>query len=754
MRVASQNDDGLSLFREMLKRANVNDKLARAIVDAGSAIKLGKEAPACDWDSVWDSFQNKGEVASEQVEQIKNFTVAVGSVQRELKKKVKNEEASKAEIRKLGEIDLYLLRIERLRESYKEVSTRTALQAVAGASFSPLATVAAYLAWNPANKNHTQELISQINGLDQNASPLQVEGNHVKPVPQEKLWQAKIHLLEEATALARTGKPVEIDVQYFEMTSSSFVGKLAEAAQAGCPVRINIDPSRPVSPSASEMSVDDGPRKLRALLQMASLPQTDVAVSVFPVASKLGSLTELMHRKLLRVGETVLLGGMNANEGSGENYDTGYVIEGPAASRLVEGFRADIQASQGATMQDVYGSNLVLNFFDKNVSLTPHGLATTFDALSGPSPAGTRISSSPKIEELRSGAESLGLKLGDLIAVPEEDLEKSLKRGSRQPVELTEAGKDLLGKLIVKVFERTLQPSNIEKLAEIQAPQGKEAGEVKMALGSAGVEREALVLQAISIAEKFLFAPTFVITKAVARALVARRDELAAQGKELDVRVVADAGMYGYGGTPNEEGVFALEDAGIPVRWSMLTRAEGDHDRKIHAKQILTEKMELIGSTNLSNKGIRDNWELSGLVYFDGAEEAREESKERFLKLWDHEAAALDSRTAAARLVEAQEGAPEKGSPEYEVAVEQMRRKAMQSFLGLISSYEVQSAKFIQTQMENPRIRERAQALQAEGMAYGYARLQACQEILGEKEFYAGLEALPSRVKLAELAPQ
>ena len=32
-------------------------------------------------------------------------------------------------------------------------------------------------------------------------------------------------------------------------------------------------------------------------------------------------------------------------------------------------------------------------------------------------------------------------------------------------------------------------------------------------------------------------------------------DEMRKEGKELDIKVVVDPGMYGYGGTPSEQGV-------------------------------------------------------------------------------------------------------------------------------------------------------------------------------------------------------
>jgi hypothetical protein len=46
-----------------------------------------------------------------------------------------------------------------------------------------------------------------------------------------------------------------------------------------------------------------------------------------------------MHRKFLRVGEKVLIGGMNCDKGSGENADYAMTVEGPTAKELTARFQ-------------------------------------------------------------------------------------------------------------------------------------------------------------------------------------------------------------------------------------------------------------------------------------------------------------------------------------------------------------------------------------------------------------------------------
>jgi hypothetical protein len=62
-----------------------------------------------------------------------------------------------------------------------------------------------------------------------------------------------------------------------------------------------------------------------------------------------------MHRKLLRVGDKVVLGGMNANSSSGENIDYAKEIEGPAARRLTEIYKRDVSNSVGKNIEEIYG---------------------------------------------------------------------------------------------------------------------------------------------------------------------------------------------------------------------------------------------------------------------------------------------------------------------------------------------------------------------------------------------------------------
>jgi phosphatidylserine/phosphatidylglycerophosphate/cardiolipin synthase-like enzyme len=115
------------------------------------------------------------------------------------------------------------------------------------------------------------------------------------------------------------------------------------------------------------------------------------------------------------------------------------------------------------------------------------------------------------------------------------------------------------------------------------------------------------------------------------------------KGKNFDVRVILEPDEI----PPNNiESYLLLENAGIPVRWALLDGTGLTHNRKLHSKMMVSDKIILTGSTNLTHKGLRESWETSVLSFIDkGSEESiskREEYKKSFLDLWDKETLKLD----------------------------------------------------------------------------------------------------------------
>lgn len=726
----------------------------RAMAEAANKIKLDSSIAKKDWAKMADQLEQTHNLSAEDMLAVRDFAAGVKQFHTQLHRefraadydmKAKVEGSNRTISSQLEDVHVFLDRIKEPSTAYLETAAKVAIQGLAPASFGPTGTLAAYVAWTGQNQAEVQSLVKQLESLQDRNNPVFLHGNKVEPVHGEKLWQAKMNLLDDAYASASGGQPVEIDAQYFELTSDHFVAKLAQCAQAGCKVRINIDPSRPTAGDVH--SIDDGPKKLRALLQLARTENADIGVSMYPVAKNLGNLTQLMHRKMLRVGEKVLLGGMNANRGSGDNVDAGFVIQGPAARQLTEFFARDARQSADASTADIFGDEELTAFLGKDVTMSPRGLLALLDCVNGPDAPGTLIPNSPSFKEIATAAEEAGVKVNDLVTGGKELPNIIADAASdRVPLQLKKEGKRLFADMVQKVMNHIHTAENLEALEDITLPEGKVAGNVTMALGDDPVEREALLLDTIGKEDKFIYIPTFVITKPVARALIARRDELKAQGKALDIKVIADPGIYGYGGTPNEAGVLELEDAGIPVRWALLPRPERSHDRKVHAKQVLTSKAEFVGSTNLSHKGLKDNWELSGVMYFDPADPqamaARDDTKARFERMWEYESFELDTRKVADRRV------PDEGQKDRPMRVQESRGSAVRSLLNRIKQYECETADWLQQWKMDMFVSGTAHELEVAGVSPGYALMMAVEQQLGTEEFYARLHELPGYQKL------
>ena len=114
---------------------------------------------------------------------------------------------------------------------------------------------------------------------------------------------------------------------------------------------------------------------------------------------------------------------------------------------------------------------------------------------------------------------------------------------------------------------------------------------------------------------------------------------------------------------------------------------------------------------------------------------------ERFEKLWTHESVAFDSRAAAIL------------QDITSLGMDQSRKKSIRTVLGMIQNYEVQTAKLIEQKLaESPALAEKAEQLRADGMAWGYARLTACEQAYGTEGFAKMLSELPQRKKIDAFA--
>ncbi len=645
-------------------------------------------------------------------------------------------------------------------EELREATAKMAVQALAGAQFGPAPAVAGYAAyangtkWSGSAERATQELIETYQAYQQGESPMITEGNSVHQVHREELWKTLTQMTRKA---AESGdEPLPITSQYYELTSPEVVGNMAAAALAGSPLRLNLDAGRldyPAKDSVTEVKyyeVDDLATKMRTVFQLTSLEGADVGISLFPSVKLLGSPTNLMHRKVLRVGNEVLMSGMNGNVSSGENIDAGYVVEGPAAKRFSENVARDIQNSIGAGFNDIWGETQLEKFQETDLRMGVAGLVALFDCVAGPSAAGTPLEQPQTVEELSSLADQAGLDLTQVLEVEPERWESTLHSVLHEEgvVSLSDEGKNQLLGLMRRGVEATQEESNVKALRDISLPSGKKVGSTRIDIADLPAEREVLTINAIQEAEEFIYIPGFVVTRAVAAAIVARQEQAKTEGKSLDIRVIADSGVYPFGGTPNSWGVNYLEEHGIPVRWSKLERT-GSHDRKVHAKQILTDKGEIAGSTNFSKKGMRDNWETSAYVHFEEgdaeAQALKAQSKAQFEELWDKHTYPLSTLDLAKYF---SKNRPEEG---HEFFVESARGGAIRQIITAIENYEVESGVLVQQLLEQDEVSTRRDQLLEQGYSDGDAILMAVNQVIGEDDFQALTSELPTSQELDRL---
>ena len=645
-----------------------------------------------------------------------------------------------------------------LVDNLREQTAKAAVQAIAGASFGPAALVSGYAAYlngpkwdNSANKK-TTELVNTYKAYETGESPMTTKGNTVQQVHRAELWKTLTGLTREAADAGRAGKPQEITAQYYELTSPELVGNLADAAKAGSKLRLNLDAGRLSYPATDPVTmtdyfqVDEIAKKMRTVIQFTEIKDADVAVSLFPSKGELGSAEDLMHRKVLRVGEKVLMSGMNGNVSSGENVDAGYVIEGPAARNFTQNVARDLETSAGADAEAIWGKKQFEKFDKSDLRVSASGLVSLLDSLNGPSPAGSKSAHPKSVEDLEKLAKQAGVELAKVVEVPADGFQALLN--SEGVVSLSKEGKELLKGLMERGVAATQTPENLAGLRDVGLPEGQANGKTVVDIADAPAERETLTLNAINQAKEFIYMPGFVVTRAVAAAIVAKQEQAIAEGKPLDIKVVADSGIYPFGGTPNSFGVDYLEDHGISVRWARLDRT-GSHDRKVHAKQILTDKGEIAGSTNFSAKGMRENWETSAYVHFDEsdvqAQELKAQSKAQFEDLWNNNSYPL-SVTDLARMYASKEQADG-----HEHFVDSARAGATREVLTAIENYEVETGSLMQRLHERSEVAAKKADFVGQGYSDGDAMLMAAHTVVGKDELSKLTSALPSSIELDRL---
>lgn len=691
-----------------------------------------------------------GKLTSSDQDSLANLARQARTQHRTLHQRIR--EGDKSVAGALADLHVFLDQYQRCQDNGEFRIYRQAVGQLAGGTPADNPVAAALYQGLDETTQGIEVVTKSYNSMVAGKHPLHLGGNQVEVLVRGSIWQKKLALLEGAIQSARAGQPQEIDLQYHELSNRSFLEKVAQAAKAGCPVRVNMDPGRlEKEPESRSFDASELPRKMRNLFELLSTTAgTDSAVTLFPVAEKLGNTENLMHRKLFRVGDSVLLGGVNASASSGDNVDSAMLIQGPAAHKLVEIFRRDLAESAEADLKDIYGTRQLSTLQAANAVLGPAGLVALWENIHfldrgsfptlAPTPAeqiaahGEDMARLVQLEDLNGDGRS---DLQDLRVF----LERGLEPGNY--LHVTPEGADKLLKMLGSAVQRTGETGNRERAGRVSEADGSVKGSSSLTLADLPADRQAVLLQAIATAEEFLYLPDFMITPAVAGAVAERMAEVPG----LDVRVVADAGVYPDGHTPNDLGMRTLEDAGAQTRWSLLMAPISGQDRKLHQKAVITEKMAMLGSTNLSRKGLAENWELSGLLYFqEGDDSNRTRLVEDFQRTFEEEAIDLSSRTiATARLDGLQ-------ARDKHVRIEEARYGVTRDILRAIGAYEIASTQVL-TRLadETPGVREAAAGLQVQGLPRGYALQQALRDALGPEKLVGELRKTTAYADLLRL---
>ena len=730
------------------------DRFAKFTEIAAKVPVEGNKSPE-EWSEIADRIKKDDCVSKEDLAAMQDLSKAAKPERTRLRKELAASGYKDQKLKdQLIPFNLFDGPFGRLTESLRLGNAKMAVEALAGASFGPLGVVTAYQAYSNLAQEPLKELISSIEAVEGGKAQNYYPGNQVKQFHHEAVWQKMNQMLDRGLESAKAGKPVEINAQYYELTNPDFVGKLAANAAAGNKVRINIDPGRLVPYKGNTIEMDDYPDKMRTLIAL-SQSKGDIGLSTYPVSKMLGDPNDLMHRKGLRVGDEFLLSGMNANSGSGENIDAGYSIEGPAARQLVHNFARDVKDSVGHTNAEVYGEEAISSFKDKNVLFGSRGIVSFLDVMGkeGPAPAGTPLEKPKDFKELSDYAQSKGFDLRMMYDCPAAQLETRVNEmlAGGEPIPVSAFTKDQILALSQKAMDVTRTAANEKRLEDISLPKGEPKGNTVVSLADVPTERETELIMAIQGAEKFNYVPAFVMTRPIAAALVAKNNEMKAQGKEFDVKVIADPGIYPDGGTPNEDGVRLLEDGGITVRWALLPRC-GHHDRKIHAKELLTDKSEFFGSTNFSKKGLRENWEHSGVVHFDAGDSnslsERDDAKAHFEDLWNHFSYECNSIKLAGLWKKNYTG------PDKDFQIEDARFGAIRKVLKGVEKFEEESGAWTEKQLEQPEIKRLMAQMIASGMDELSAAHLSVRKHMGDEDYFKTLQSFESYGELKRLAPR
>ncbi len=577
--------------------------------------------------------------------------------------------------------------------------------------------------------------------LSDDRSPIKIKGNTVNTLEEEEIWREMNRMLD----IKEGTPPVEIDVEYYLLGHKDIYNKLKKAAKNGHKIRVIIDPGTGLKTGNCYCNRDVS-EYLDCLTNLISLrKETEDTSFAFTVAKK-DSIKNLMHRKFLRVGEKVLIGGMNGDKGSGENADYAMAIEGPAAKELTERFREDVKNSAGKTMRDIFGNDIELlkkgYIADGQTGepvkyrfLLPPSQFCDFLILLLPAESQKYIENASnnldRVIRIFEEYKNAGLNPEDYGEFKEVNqspyisdtpfMANLMNEKDGFYAGLTDKGRSCLYKKLEESFNYMNSEKNLSYLNDITLPEGNTAGTQTLVTGTSHEELQALVIYAINSAEEFLYIPSFCMNKDIGELIIEKKKSMEKLGKNLDIKVLLEPSEIP---ANNIDTYLLLKNAGISVKFARLDGTGENHNRKLHSKMIVNDKVLFTGSTNLTHSGLRENLETSVMGFIDpsSGESNMEEYKKSFLELWEGQSVDINLSS------------PISGIPVV-MSKEEYEKNLVKKTVRNIGRYERTIGDKIKNIAESREdVKEEFQRLKEEGFHDGYARLLALKKFYTEAE--------------------
>lgn len=172
---------------------------------------------------------------------------------------------------------------------------------------------------------------------------------------------------------------------------------------------------------------------------------------------------------------------------------------------------------------------------------------------------------------------------------------------------------------------------------------------------------------------------------------------------------------------------------------------------RFYHKELLTDKSEFFGGTNFSKKGLRENWEHSGVVHFDAGDNNSLAERD------DAKPLRGSPGTTSLRVQLRQTGRPVEENytgPDKDFKIEDARFGAIRKVLKGVEKFEEEeSGAWAEKQLEQPEIKTHMAQMIASGIDDSVPPT-AVRKHMGGRDYFKTLQGFESYGELKRLAPR